>query len=397
MPAGSENKIRNSIKLVERFFHLPSSWMRLWQVLIFSSLSFQIYIIPSAKAFELLSESMIADANLMHNLSKGWPGFNPDKGTADMYRQSWDYYLDSIRRKIPSSWKTGFKLSKKEGLFAGMPEQFMPAFERQVKQTIGEFSLQIYQNLRILEKESNHKILLDEDWENEKKEAQTNLRSSIESVRLFIEKLKVLSPDLSEMATRVALIEGVVPSWEDEKTQVPGEKIKSISVVDLLDQIPDQILRKDLLAMLPSQNFPTKGSGPGKQGKGGTPPVISQMKIDNSIPDTNPLCGLSKSSAVREAIDNFERGRASKSQLLISGDLSDPSGFNCRVVKLGIVRSPKDTSVGLDSESYVVFQDGRKIMLNNDDLKGLRESWNPIQSGDRIAQPTTVRRSSGAQ
>ena len=395
MPARSEKKRRNSVKLVERFFHLPSGWMRLWQVLIFSCLIYQIYIIPSAKAFELLSESMIADANLAHNLSKGWPEFDPDKGTSGMYSQSWEYYLDAVRRKIPSSWKTGFKLSKQEGLFAGMPEKFVSAFESQVKQTIGEFSFQISQNLWVLEKESNHQIFLNEEWENEKKEAQINLRSSVESLRVFIEKLKVLSPDLSEMATRVALTEGIVPFWKDPKTPISDEKVKVVSVVDLLDQIPDQILKKDLLAMLPGQKSPA--TGPKSQGRGENPPVISQVKIEESTPDTNRLCGLSKSSTVREAIDNFERGRASKSQILVNGDVSEPSGFNCRVVKFGLVRDPKDKSIGLDPESYAVFPDGRQIKLNNDDLKALRESWNQIQSGDRIAQPTTVRRSSGAQ
>lgn len=347
--------------------------MKLCQVLIFSSLFYQIYTIPSAKAWELLTVSEIVDFNLAHNLSRGWPDFDPDKGTSGMYRQSWEYYLETVRRRIPRNWKTEFKLSKQEGLFAGMPEKYNPFFESKIKDSISEFSFQIHKNVKSLEKELNHEIFADEEWENEKREAQMNLRSSVESLRIFIEKLKVLSPDLSELATRLALTEGIDPFWQDTKPLASGEKGKTVSVIDLLDQIPDEGLKRELLGTLPNPKSPA--TGPKALGRDENPPVLSQVKIDNSSPDTNPLCGLSKSSAAREAIGNFERGRASKSQILINGDASEPSGFNCRMVKFGLVRDPKDKSIGLDPESYVVFPDGRQIKLNNDDLKALREAW----------------------
>lgn len=53
----------------------------------------------------------------------------------------------------------------------------------------------------------------------------------------------------------------------------------------------DEIFKNSLFAALPSQTYPA-ATGPKAQGKGENPPVISQVKIDNSSPDTNPLCGL---------------------------------------------------------------------------------------------------------
>lgn len=200
------------------------------------------------------------------------------------------------------------------------------------------------------------------------------------------------------MAIRVALREGIQAPWivDPKMRRTPDGKIIVLSVADLLNEIPDLIFKKSLFAALPSQTYPA-ATGPIAQGISEKSPVTSQLKVDDLSPDTDRLCGLSKSSAVRDAVDEFRKGKAPKKQILLNDDPSESSGFNCKIVKLGLVRNPIDNSMGLDSESYAVLLDGRQIKLNNDDLKALRESWNQIQSGDRIAQPTTVKLSSGAQ
>ncbi|MBK7842670.1 MAG: hypothetical protein IPJ71_03085 [Bdellovibrionales bacterium] len=399
MPSRSGKKVGIRKGYFSSVFQVPSWWMGPWQVLFFGSLVCQIYVIPSAEATKLLiTEAEVAESRLMYNLTKGWPYFDPNRGTSSMYAQAWDFYLEGIRRRVPLSWKTGLKLTKEEGLFAGMPGSMMPRFEVEVKDSIKSFLAEIHENVSTLKRESDHQLFHDEEWEADKIQAQTSLRSSIESLRIFFERLKVLSPDLSEMAIRVALTEGIVPSWimDPKMRRTSDGKVIVLSVADLLNEIPDEIFKNSLFAALPSQTYPA-ATGPKAQGKGENPPVTSLVKINDGTPDTNRLCGLSKSSAVRDAVYEFEREKAPSRQFLVNGDVSESSGFNCRLVKFGLVRDPKDKSIGLDPESYAVFPDGRQIKLNNDDLKSLRESWNQIQSGDRIAQPRTVRRSSGAQ
>lgn len=151
MPSRSGKKVGIRKGYFSSVFQVPSWWMGPWQVLFFGSLVCQIYVIPSAEATKLLvTEAEVAESRLMYNLTKGWPYFDPNRGTSSMYAQAWDFYLEGIRRRVPLSWKTGLKLTKEEGLFAGMPGSMMPRFEVEVKDSIKSFLAEIHENVSTL-------------------------------------------------------------------------------------------------------------------------------------------------------------------------------------------------------------------------------------------------------